>query len=140
MPRLTMPTAAIIAAFHLQASACAAEETKPFGFKLRYAVVLDGAEPFKGEVTCWSNQECVIVDHKQPDIRLKLPRTDSVGSYRALYVDCQPRNCVLWPERPVISPRQEPQLNTIQLSEGESPSQNAVALSRRRIGDIFIAY
>jgi hypothetical protein len=42
----------------------AAEEAKPFDFKLRYAVVLDNAEPFKGEVTCWSNQGLRLVDHK----------------------------------------------------------------------------
>lgn len=140
MLRFTMSLAATISVFHLTANADAAEEAKPFDFKVRYAVVLDNAEPFTAEVTCRSDKDCVLVDHENPDIRLTLEIEQGLESSFRLRAACDPRPCALWPEYAQIIPRQKPRLEKIQLSQRDNPSPTAVLLLGRRLGDIFIAY
>jgi len=48
--------------------------------KVRYVVVLDGAEPFSAEVTCQTDRECDLVDKRHPGIKVTIFRADRGGN------------------------------------------------------------
>jgi hypothetical protein len=136
MHRFVMLVAAASAVLGCSAAMSAAAESKPYEFPVRYAVVLDNAETISGEVTCKSNRVCELLDHKKPELRLVLRGQSPV---RYISASCSP-NCLLWPEHPIITPQETPQLMKLDLSVGENPSPSAVLLTRHRVGAIFIAY
>lgn len=140
MVRFAKTISAVAAICLLPAINGVAGPAQPYEFTIRYAVALDDAEPFSGEVTCRSDRDCELVDHKKPDIRLHLPRPPTADTFRTLSVACAPRRCLLWPERPIITPRQTSTLARIELAEGEDLGFGAVLRARKRIGEIFIAY
>jgi hypothetical protein len=136
MHRFVISVAAAIAGLGYSTTVSVGAESKAYAFPVRYAVVIDNAEPISGEVTCKSDRDCELADHKKPEIRLTL-RGQSPVQY--LSASCSP-NCLLWPEHPIITPQKTPQLMKLDLSVGENPSPGAVLLTRHWIGTIFIAY
>ncbi|MBB4168696.1 hypothetical protein [Rhizobium sp. BK538] len=70
------------------------EDMRAVEIKVRYAVVLDGAEPFSAEVTCQTDRECDLVDKWHPGIKVAIFRAHRGGDSR-LKAYCSPRDCVL---------------------------------------------
>lgn len=136
MHRFVMLVAATTTALGCSTAVSVGAESKAYEFPVRYAVVIDNAEPISGEVICKSDRDCELLDHKKPEVRLVL-RGQSPVQY--ISASCSP-NCLLWPEHPIIIPQETPQLMKLDLSVGENPSPSAVLLTRHRIGTVFIAY
>lgn len=115
-----------------------AEDMRPAEIKVRYALVLDGAEPFAAEVTCQTDRDCDLVGQTDPGIRVTISRADRDGDSR-LSAYCSRRDCVLSPEKPKISLRQSSRLLRFELSEGRDPGHFAVFFSRKSKGRIFLS-
>jgi len=114
------------------------EDMRVAEIKVRYAVVLDGAEPFSAEVTCQTDRECDLVDKRHPGIKVTIFRADRGGDSR-LKAYCSPRDCVLSPEKPKINLRRGDRLLRFELSEGRDPGNLAVLLPRKAMGRVFLS-
>ncbi|MEZ2127155.1 MULTISPECIES: hypothetical protein [unclassified Sinorhizobium] len=118
----------------------ASAEEPPIERTVRYAVLMENADPFFAEVRCRTDRRCELVDHKNPDIQLSLEDGYMSGKLR-LSASCNGlSHCFVSPEANTIDLRQGGNLLKFGLSEGPHPGRHAVLLNSRLIGQIIIAY